>query len=146
MRWIGFVVFLLVANAVAMGYLVAKSGDPTPRVLPDYYAKAIAWDTIAAERGASDALGWSVTAHLGDALEIELRDRDGAPLAGATIDASVRHRSRADHVLRIAPAESAPGRYAASVALAQPGLHVVELTAVRGAERFVTALVVERSP
>lgn len=146
MRWIVFVVGLLVANAVAMGWLVAESGDPSPRVLPDYYRKAVAWDDVAAARGASAALGWTATVRLGDGLEVELRDRDGAPVPGAAVEATIRHQSRADHVLRASPVEAAPGRYAAVVGLARPGLHVVELSAVRGTDRFVTTVVVERTP
>ena len=143
--WIVIVVGLLVGNAVAMGVLVAEAGDPTPRVMPDYYRKAIAWDETVAARRASDALGWSARASLeGDRLAVELVDATGAPLRGAAVTITARPRSRADEITAATLAEGAPGRYAAAVGLARAGLHEIEITARIGDAAFLATVLVER--
>lgn len=143
--WIGFVVALLVGNAAAMGVLIAKAGDPTPRVLPDYYARAVAWDETAAERRASAALGWSAeAAWTGSQVVVVLTDASGAPVTGATVEIVARHRSRADRRTTVGLVERGAGRYAGTLAPAQIGLHELEVTASRGADSFVSTAVVER--
>jgi nitrogen fixation protein FixH len=142
--WIAFVVALLVGNAVAMGVLLAEAGDPTPRVLPDYYRKAIAWDETVEARRASAQLGWRATVDVAARLiVVELVDRDGAALPGAAVEVAVRPRSRADRVATIALAESAPGRYVATWPRGAAGLHEVELIARRGDATFLFATTVD---
>lgn len=142
-RWIGGIVLLLAGNAVAVILLATRSGDPTPRTVPDAYRRAVAYDRTVAARAASDALGWRAEPHLvaagrGDRLEVALLDRRGAPVAGAQVEASVRHRSRATGPT-VALVETAPGRYAAAVTAQGRGLHDVEVHATRGADRFLAA-------
>lgn len=143
--WIVFVVILLVANAAAMGFLIAKAGDPTPRVLPDYYRKAVAWDETAAARRASDALGWSTAIELDRShLTVRLTDRSGAPVAGAAIEVIARHRSRADQAVTLVLDEQAGGVYVGTLPGRQPGLHELALTARRADDTFVASELVER--
>jgi nitrogen fixation protein FixH len=143
--WIGFVVALLVGNAAAMVFLIAKAGDPTPRVLPDYYRRAVAWDETAAVRRASAALGWSAEATWTDQeLVVVLTDASGAPIRGATVAIVARHRSRADRRASLALSERGDGRYAGTLAAEQAGLHELEVTASRGSDTFVSTQVVER--
>ena len=142
--WIAFVVGLLVTNAVAMGAMIAQAGDPTPRVLPDYYKKAVAFDETIAERRASAELGWVATVtRTGRDAQVVLADAAGAPVAGAAVDVTIRPRSRADRLAAVTLTEAAPGRYAAAFAPGQRGLHEIEVRATRGAERFVTTAVTE---
>jgi nitrogen fixation protein FixH len=144
-RWIAAVVGLLVGNAIAMGVLLAEAGDPTPRVLPDYYRRAIAWDDTMAARRASAALGWTATPTLdGDRVAVVLVDAAGAPVSGATVTVTARHRSRADGVVAATLDEAAPGRYLGDLALARPGLHELEVTARRAGATFLASALVER--
>ncbi len=142
--WIGVVIMLLVGNAAAMAGMILTAGDPTPRVVPDYYRKAVTWDDTAAARDASRALGWSALPSVieGQAVVV-LHDAAGAPLTGAAVEVSLRHRSRADHLQRLVLAETAPGRYQGAVSLAQRGVHEVEVRAQRGDAHFVFATAIE---
>jgi nitrogen fixation protein FixH len=146
--WIGLVVALLVGNAVAVGVLIAESGDPSARIEADYYRRAVAWDDTMAERSASAALGWRIDAVLveqgrGAAVEVRVYDAAGLPVAGARVEAAVHHRSVAAGAPR-ALRERAPGRYRRPIAGARPGLHVVDVVVERGADRFVASALVER--
>lgn len=147
-RWIALVVGLLAANAGVCLLLVIRSSDAAPSVIPDYYQRAVAWDDDVARQRASDALGWRLGAALEDAgpgveVAVSLTGRDGAPVVGATVEAELRHRSRATGETRQLR-EIGPGRYAAALPLATAGLHVVAVVATRGDERFVGSVTVER--
>jgi nitrogen fixation protein FixH len=143
--WIGLVVAMLVANAAAMFFLIAEAGDPTPRVLPDYYKKAVAWDETAAARRASAALGWTAAIEVDAAtLRVRLADPTGGPVTGARVTIAGRQRSRADQPYAVELVESSPGRYAGVLPPAPRGLHELELTADRGAETFLSTTVIER--
>lgn len=142
-RWIAAIVVLLVGNAVAMVTLAARAGDPAARVIPDYYRKAVSWDHDAEARAASAALGWTfvTTIERGD-LVATVHDRAGATVTGATVDADLHPRVRADEHAQVRLTEVAPGRYAAPLHLARHGIHDVALTARRGdAAAFATAVV-----
>ena len=63
--WPWFVAALLAATAVGQGIMLyAATHDPTFAVVPDYYERAVAWDSTLAIEEASDALGWHATATL----------------------------------------------------------------------------------
>lgn len=147
-RWIGIVVGLLVANAIAVGVLIAKSGDPADRIVPDYYRRAVAWDDTVAALRASDELGWSAEAQLvalrpGAArVEIALARDTGAPLTGASVEVEVRHRSRATGTT-VTLTERSPGHYDADVALDSHGLHDLGVRARHGADHFAMAQTAE---
>jgi len=141
--WIAFVIALLAGNAVAMGVLLAESGDPSARVMPDYYRRAVAWDQSMADSQASADLGWAASARLvGGELEVTIAGADGAPVDRAAVTATVRHRSVATGAT--VTLQGGAGRYTARIAAAQPGLYVVDLVATRGAERFVSSLTIHR--
>ncbi len=142
--WIGLVIGLLLGNAAAMGVLLAKAGDTSQRVLPDYYRRAVAWDETAAARRASAALGWSVEASLdGVGALVSLVDATGAPIRNAHVAVAVRPRSRADHVRSARLQEISAGHYQGALPLAQPGLQELELTAKRGADTFLYTTVIQ---
>jgi nitrogen fixation protein FixH len=132
--WIALVVALLVGNAVAVGVLLAKSGDPTGRVMPDYYKKAVAWDETVAALRASDALGWGVTTRLVSAgpgrarVIVTIARDDGTAVDGALVDVDVRHRSVAQSVHGVLSPVGG-GRYEGELAIAGVGLHVIEVHA-----------------
>lgn len=143
--WIGFVVALLAGNVVAMGVLYTASGDPEGRVLPDYYRKGAAYDDVMAEERASLELGWRAQPSLrGSGVEVQLADRDGAPIAGATVTVTVDPRGRADRTEAATLVEAAPGVYRGDVAAGARGLYVVAVRAERGEARFVASATVER--
>lgn len=124
--------------------LVVASGDANGSVVePDYYRKAVAWDSTMALRAASDRLGWhtelSLTGASGAASSLELRlaDASGAGIAGATVLATLIHNADAARHVDVALRDLGDGRYAAEPALTHPGLWEVRISAVRGAAHFV---------
>lgn len=144
-RWISIIVGLLAGNAIAVFVLIgAAGGDTERRVLPDYYARAAAWDATMAEAAASARLGWSgvVTAR-GREVELSLLDGRGAPLSDATVSVRGLPRGRADEVREVALVAVAPGRYRGTWPGARHGLHRLAVVAERGGERWVADRVVE---
>ena len=68
-----------------------SNGAGAPVVEPDYYHKAVTWDSTLAEDRASDALAWKLDARVGNldargraALSASLEDSKGEPLRGAS--------------------------------------------------------------
>jgi len=147
--WIFLVVFLLAGNTAALGILLVKSGDPGPRVMPDYYRRAIEWDQTVAALEASDELGWSVDAALAATepararLEVTVKTGAGAPVTGASVEAEVRHNSRAVGSATLFLQEVSPGQYQAVAPVELAGLHVVDVRARSGADHYVGSRTVE---
>jgi nitrogen fixation protein FixH len=133
------------ANAVVF-YLARDPGAAV--VEPDYYRRAVRWDSTLAARRASAALGWTVSAALGPLstgsrgteLAVRLADRDGRPLAGALVRAVLLHNRDAEHPLTAALVPRGAGLYVARLPLERTGRWEVRLEVVRGAERFGAVL------
>ncbi len=125
--------------------VVATSDANGSVVEPDYYRKAVQWDSTMALRSASDALGWRAEVAIAGAvgvparLELRLTDRDGAGVAGATVQAVLIHNTAAAHHVDLVLRDVGEGRYVAEPTLPYPGLWEVRLDALRGRERFVAS-------
>jgi nitrogen fixation protein FixH len=132
------VVMLFVANSDANGVVVE----------PDYYRKAVQWDSTMAHRAASDLLGWKVSVALsadeaapGSAsraatLHVTLVDSAGAGVAGAAVQAVLIHNADAGRPLELALRDQGAGRYGAELPLGHAGLWEVRVSAERAGERF----------
>ena len=146
-RWplaLGAVLALTIA-ANAFVYYLATQGDARA-IEPDYYRKAVAWDSTQAVAARSRALRWRLTALLGPAgrgaapFAVALSDDAGAPVTGALVRVEVFAVARADERFDAALAETAPGRYAIALPVARAEWHEVRLTADRAGEHFVLRL------
>lgn len=145
--WPIAIVAVLGSTVVAnVALLIATHGDAS-QVEPDYYRKAVTWDSTLAARRRSDALGWSAEARLGDldgrgnaVLEVRLADRSRRSVAGARTLVTAVHNLDPSHPVRAALVETEPGSYRAEVALARAGLWELRLDAVRGGERFIAEI------
>ena len=147
MGWpIGVAVILgatIVANIVVMRI---ANDDPAFAIEPDYYKKAVAFDSTLATERESLALGWTATSTLvmseGDGestLTVVLDDAQHQPVRGATVTVVALANSRANDRHAASLHEVAPGRYASAVATRVAGQWEVRIDAVRGAEHFVTS-------
>ena len=133
----------VLANVALFWY--AGRGDGAG-VEPDYYRRALAWDSTMAAEAASDALGWRLAATLAvpegrrGTFGVELRDSTGAPVTGATVRvegfAIAHSTARFDATLT----ESSAGRYTLGVPVTRVEWHEFRLAAVRGRERFLARL------
>ncbi len=121
------------------------SSDPHAAIEPDYYKKAVAWDSTMAQERRNAALAWRVEPALpaiGVARTTELAmrvlDASGAPVTGASVHVEAMAVSQADSAVRATLSEGSAGQYAAPVAIRQAGLWELRVSVVRGADKFTT--------
>lgn len=145
--WPLAIVGVLAVTVGANIAMVVAARDPNAYVVePDYYRKAVAWDSTMAEARRSAALGWSADVAFGrweaaaTPLHVRLADSTGAPVAGADVRVELVNNLAPELPLRIVLADAGAGRYEARPRLQRPGMWEVRLRAVRGADRFVTEL------
>jgi nitrogen fixation protein FixH len=145
--WPLAIVGVLVVTVAANVLLFAAANDPGASVVErDYYRRALDWDRTQAERARSAALGWRTGATFrgvapGRAhLELILRDGAGAPVTGARVEVEGVHNLAADRPQRWVLEETTPGLYAADANVPLAGRWELDVTATRGADRFVSVL------
>lgn len=145
---------MLGVNVAAHVVLLWAARDPAGSAIePDYYRKALAWDSTLALHRAAEALGWSAEAALGPpgpggaTLELRLLDRAGAPLRGLWFHVEAIHNAEGPRVAtadlgsRERPAEpDAEGTYRMVLPIRRAGWWELRLDARRGRDRFVTSL------
>lgn len=149
--WPWFAVTLLAATAAAQGIMLyAATHDTAFAIEPDYYAKAVAWDsTMARERRSLD-LGWRSEARFardasgGAVVGVRLTDSLGTAIRGAHVRVIAIHNLDAAHPRRLTLTESA-GAYVAPLAAARPGIWEIRLEASAPGARFTSSLRAELS-
>lgn len=121
--------------------------DPSFAIEPDYYRKAVDWDSTVAQSARNQALGWRLTATLGapDAsggaiLTARLHDATGTPLPGATVTVEATHNARASEVLAAELVAGDDGAYTASLPATRRGVWELRFAVERGDERFTATL------
>ncbi len=146
---IAIVAVLAIQAAWIMAVIGLATGDPTHAVEPNYYEKAVRWDAAAREHQAWDRLGWSAelstrrVAHdsgsiqgvRGDTaqrLVVTLRDRAGAPVERAHVEAECFHQARSGERTKWTLEAIEPGVYAGPAALARAGLWEARLHIIKG--------------
>ncbi|MCC7388344.1 MAG: FixH family protein [Phycisphaerales bacterium] len=139
--WPGFVVALLLMSVVMVTVtVVAATNDPSFAVVEDYYEKGLNWDEHMAQQETNRALGWSARAEVGlpdsaalRPLTVTLTGPDGAPIGGASVEASVFRYTAAHQVETHAlTAGELPGVYAAPFAINAEGKWKLMLTVRAG--------------
>lgn len=148
-RWPTLITAALLAN-LGLGVVLIRvaNADRHFAVEPDYYRKAVEWDSTRAQERRNIALGWHLAPALGAVdgiadpeLAVVLRDPSGAPIAGATVTVEAFQVAHAAEVLTARLAESdASGRYLARVPVRRTGLWELRLVASRGETRFTATI------
>lgn len=145
--WPVAIVAVLAITVGANFALLWKAGDPTATAIePDYYRKAVKWDSTMAQARADVALGWHSQAEFGPlgpggaALAVTLTDSAAVPVAGVALHVEAINNVDATRHLSADLVEAAPGRYEGRLPLPRPGLWEVRVTARRGAELFTESL------
>jgi nitrogen fixation protein FixH len=133
---------LAITVAANFWLLWAANDDQHLAFEPDYYRKALAWDSIMAQGGRNLALSWQATAQLDRAgrLAVSLADREGLPLAGARVTAEVIPIAHADRMRSLSMTEGAAGQFGAALSLVYSGLHEIRLVALYRGDRFTAVL------
>lgn len=142
--WPVALVLVLGVTVIANGAIYwTANHDRSFAVEPDYYQRAVDWDSTVARRQRSAALGWRADVTLAPpeaghaTLTVRLAGADGLPLDSAQVRASASHNARGSEVFALRLLPTGPGRYAARIPSAQAGLWRIDLSAVRGDDEFV---------
>lgn len=133
---------LAITVAANCWLLWAANDDQHLAFEPDYYRKALAWDSTMAQSGRNLALDWRATARLDPRgqLAVTLADRHGLPLAGARVTAEVIPIAHADRYRSVTLTEGEPGDFGVAIPLVYSGLHEIRLSVVRLRDRFTVVL------
>lgn len=148
--WPWIIVTLLVLTAAGQGVMLyAATHDRTFSIEPDYYQKAVAWDTVMQQQSANRALGWQARASIG-ALEegrrevvLDLADANGEPLADAKVRIVAIHNLDGDAHVAQTLAPDASARFRGRLPLAHAGMWELRVTALRGRDQFTASLRVD---
>jgi len=144
MGWpIGVATILALTVAANVAVMRIANDDPSFSVEPDYYRKAVHFDSTMAQQRTNLALGWGFDAaidSIGDGthtrLAVRLRDASASPLPGARVAVMARFNARANDTLTAVLEEQAPGTYVATLPIAHPGEWEVRIDATQGSQRF----------
>lgn len=145
----GVLALTVVAN---VALLAAANAPGAARVEPDYYRRALAWDSTQAERARSAALGWRAEAAFtagggrGLALDVSLLDADRRPVAGAELEALAIHNLEPGPPARWRLEEITPGAYRARVRPGRAGRWELRLRATRAGDVFTSVLHADLAP
>jgi nitrogen fixation protein FixH len=141
--WPMAIIGVLGLTVVANVFLWRAANAPGSNDLePDYYHRALAWDSTQAARVRSASLGWRAQASLGlgrmgnEQLHVTITGQDGAPVAGAQVQVLGVHNLDPGHPERWTLIEQPEGRYVADVHLPHTGRWELRVNASRGDERF----------
>jgi len=150
--WPAAVIGALVVTVGANIAIFVLANDSDKAVVePNYYEKAVAWDSTMAQGRRNESLGWSIRATLtpsgeGARLHAILADRGGASLSGATIRVEAIHNSDAARRVEGTLRDAGGGAYDADLPFRHAGLWELRFTVERGGERFTGDLRQELAP
>ena len=143
-RWVLFIGLLFVAQVgLWIGTVIYVSRDASHAVVADYDTRALSWDERRDRQRRSDATGWHPTATVTEsALVVTVRDADGTPVVGASLQATVFHHARASETTQLNLIATGNGTYRGEAAMARPGKWTVALVGERGDELLDAELTV----
>ena len=141
---VGIVVVLLLFAAGNIQMMRLASADPSFAVEPDYYRKAVAFDSTMAQQRRNADLGWIVTAAIDRetipaTVSVRLADGTGQPVRDAKVRIDARFNARANDVLTADLTETAPGTYTGRLGVKFAGEWEVRVDAVRAADHFTAS-------
>ncbi len=145
--WPVAIVGVLALTVGANIWVMVVARDPHAAAIePDYYNKAVAWDSTLAEQHRSEQLAWTAEVELLDAsttgatVRVLLRDRGRQSVAGARVSVEAIHNLQADERIRATLGELRNGEYSARMPLRRRGLWELRIEATRGRDRWVTSV------
>jgi nitrogen fixation protein FixH len=147
MGWpIGITVILGATVAANLVMMRIANNDPSFSVEPDYYKKAVFYDSTMAQARRNLDLGWGVQAFVDSIvagqptrLRVVLRDEQALPLLGATVQATVLFNARANDLTTATLTDEGAGVYTASVPIKTPGEWEVRVNATRDTSHFTSS-------
>ena len=154
--WPWLVGALLVCTAGGQAIMLyAATHDPTFAIEPDYYNRAVAWDTTMANDRATIALGWKASAAMSSAVgpgstidatvHVAVVDRDGTPVRGARVRATAVHNLDGSHQTSVSFVADGD-TYVATMVGARRGLWELRLDVTRDDAHFTPLLRLDYPP
>jgi hypothetical protein len=146
---IAAILTLTVGANIAL-YAVAGD-DPSFAIEPDYYAKAVAWDSTMAQATRNAALGWHIAPSLapftkqGARLTAALVDSTSTRIGGARVIVSAVYVARAGTVFTDTLAADGDG-YSGILPVAHAGQWELRFDVTRGTDRFTATARVDAIP
>ncbi len=140
--WPFAVIAVLALTVGANGFILYEANRGQAAFEPDYYRKALLWDSTMAQAGRNAALDWRVTATLAPngQLVATVAAADGTPIGEAKVSVEgfpIAYES-GGFTATLAGTDSTG--YGATVPVTRVGIHELRFSIERGAERFTTAL------
>jgi nitrogen fixation protein FixH len=135
---------VLAATVAANVWLATiANDDPSFAIEPDYYQKAITWDSTLAQAHTNTTLGWRLTPSLGTIgpagharVRATLTDSTGAPISNASVQLSALQIARANNVHRVTLTASAAGIYDGQIDARLPGQWELRFDVRSGSTHF----------
>lgn len=147
MQWpIGIVAILATSVAGNVAFMRAANNDPSFAIEPDYYQKAVAYDTIMSEAQSSAALGWSAHTSLelessgGGLLQVQLKDRGGESIAADSVTAQAFFIARANDVAKTTLSRDESGMYRGHIPVLHMGQWEIRVDAYHNREHFISTV------
>jgi nitrogen fixation protein FixH len=129
---------------IANGTLVYFAIASTPALVSDHpFEDGRTYNREVAAAATQEALGWTADpeapsrANSPSPVALGIKDRAGAPVSGLSVELRVWRPVGAAPDIRTRLDEIGPGRYAAELALPQPGQWQFDFVARRGAQEYV---------
>ena len=149
-RWPVGISLVLAATVAGNAVLYYVAGaDPSFAIEPNYYAKAVAWDSTAAQARRSTALGWQLSPALtpfvpsrGARLSVSLADSTGAPITDAIVKVSALYNARAGTVLESTLRPDSSG-YSTMLGVAHGGQWELRFDVTRRGQHYTSAVRVD---
>lgn len=139
---------VLGVTVVANVFLLYAANDRNAAVVePDYYRKAVAWDSTAAQAERNADLAWRVDAAIlpldengAGRVQVRIARSDGTPVAGARVGCTAIHNLDAAHRPYAEAVLDQDGAGAFDLPLGRAGLWELRFRATLGDERFTASL------
>lgn len=146
---IGVAAILATTVGVNVWVAVIAGSDPSFSVEPNYYAKAIAWDSTMAQERENQRLGWRIEPRLGEIsaardarLDVVLLDSTGAPIRDATVRVAAFFNARASHIVDATLQPNATD-YTTQLPMTHAGDWELRFDVRRGKEHFTNTTRIE---
>ncbi|WP_373064332.1 FixH family protein [Gemmatimonas sp.] len=143
---IGITAMLGASVAANLVMMRIANNDPSFSVEPNYYKKAVFYDSTMAQSHRNLDLGWGVQAFADSIapgkptrLRVVLRDAQALPLIGAAVDATVLFNARANDLSTAALTDEGAGVYTAMLPINTPGEWEVRVSARRDTSHFTSS-------
>jgi len=147
----GLTLILAITVAANIWVMRIASDDPSFAIEPNYYARAVQWDSTMAQEQRNRALAWHIAPALsaftrdGAELRVSLTDSAGTAIRGARMRVSALYVGRASQVVHTALVEHAAD-YSVTLPVRHAGAWELRFDVELGGERFTATHRLDAQP